>query len=311
MNGETEILIYKAAAGELDPAEQALWDRLCAEDPGLREEAAELARMLQRMDQTAVAVEAQALAQPPAEVPPYILAQLETTRREIAPVEREGFWSRLSKKMTQGRFVAAPLLAATAVVVGIAAVLWPRPHGGQDPTLGAGHGSGGPVVMKGEINAALPVNSPGKRCSFIDPDILWVSLDRAPVTIEILDEKGAALIRMDSVTKTPLTWGELSAGKPGLLLSPGSAYLVRLTQGDKVSSRRVEILPEAVAIEATLAKEDATGSAAKLLEAGQPADALALANRLVTRSKEKGEAIPEALAKLREAAWSATVAAGE
>lgn len=309
MNEETEILMIQAAAGELDARGKARWQVLCAEDPGLVAELQALKTTMDELRGSVLAAEERARAEAPTEVPPYVLAQMETARKEVfgkAPVHESGL-KRFMAWLAEVTTLPAPLLAATAALV-VAAVGWWMV---QDRTGNGTFVAVAPTIFKDAVMSPdLPLTVPGTKTSLTNPPVVWVSLNREPVKITVQDANNMAVAEVEAKV-SPVEWSSLVAGHPGLKLTPGAIYLFRLRQGEVVTERVVKVAADAVEIESIANRPEAQATAETWLKAGRAADALALANKLAGATKSAGRETPAGLADLRKRALEAAMKAAE
>lgn len=303
---EMDVLMCKAAAGELSARERAEWEVLCASRPALLEEMAALRECSESLKAMVVAAEESAAREVPDEVPPYMLAELEAARKELFPAAPTG---RRSEGFSFARWFRSgtawmPLAAAAAIVIGVGAIFVFRPDKGPDSLAVI------PPLFKSEVvSPDLPVVSPGTETLLTTPDFIWVSLSREPVEIEVLDDKEQIVIS-GRATSAPAAWKELAAvGSSVPELTPGRKYLVRLVQGGVKSERVIDVLAQAKGMTGDLEGERLRKLAEEWIDAGRAADALCLINRELGRLKSTGETPAADLVELRGKAFETALAA--
>lgn len=312
MNEETEILVGKALMGFVDDADRRRWEALCAADPALRREAGSLSKIADRMREQARLSES--TASETAEVPAALIERLESaggkvnaggaTRRQNEPARVPfSLVAKLSNPVRKLLEFPAPLLAAAAAVAVLAAGWWIWWGGIRTRPVVA-------VLKDAVVNPDLPILSPGERTFLSDPPIAWMTLDPAPVSVEILspDEKTVRFQLENAIP--PVRWENLVPVEGEGMANPGESLLVRIRQGTMVSERIVRIAEEAHPLAYWLEKGPGDGRqlAESWLNQGRPGDALSLAAALAGAFKDAGEDFSNLRTRALKAALAGTEA---
>lgn len=310
MNEETEILISKAAAGELTTADRRNWEALKAAQPELQKDVDAMRRISEKVRARVDQAEARARAEVPKELPPYLLGQLETARNSVfgnaAPRrETKGMWSRLNAWFEETTRLPMPAFAAAAVILIAGGWILFQNSGGTGPTIATLP----PIFKEVVVNRDLLVVAPGAETHLTDPDVSWMTFSQEPVRVEILDADGTVLADAEA-SRPPLSWESLTASGGLSALKPGTSYLFRLRQAEIVSEQIVRIRPDAESLHEAALLPDALETASRWLGSGHAGDALTLATRLAAQLRENGEVPSAEISLLREAAFSAALAKG-